>query len=92
MKPKDQVHFDHLYQSYLNELTLQGKSEKTIECYSRCVRQITTFFDLSPEYLATEQLKIYFLHLVENKSWSAVKIARNAIQFFYKLVLKRPWE
>jgi len=92
MKPKDQVHFDNLYQSYLNELTLQGKSDKTIDCYSRCVRQITAFFDLSPEYLTTEQLKIYFLYLVENKSWSAVKIARNAIQFFYKHVLKRPWE
>jgi len=92
MKPKDQAHFDNLYQSYLNELTLQGKSEKTIDCYSRCVRQITQYFDISPEYLTTEQLKVYFLYLVENKSWSAVKIARNAIQFFYKYVLKRPWE
>lgn len=92
MKPADQARFDNLYQPYLNELTLQGKSEKTIDCYSRCVRQISQFFDICPDKITTEQLKVYFLNLVENKSWSAVKITRNAIQFFFKHVLKRPWE
>ena len=32
MNPEDQARFDRLYQSYLNELTLQGKSDKTIDC------------------------------------------------------------
>jgi site-specific recombinase XerD len=41
--------------------------------------------------MTTEELKVYFLFLVEHKSWSAVKITRNAIQFFYKHVLHRPW-
>ena len=92
MNTLDQTRFNVLYQSYLNELTLQGKSVKTIDCYSRCIRKIAEFFDTCPDHLSTEQLKLYFLHLVEHKSWSAVKIARNAIQFFYKHVLGRPWQ
>ena len=92
MKPEDQTRFDNLYQSYLNELTLQGKSDKTIDCYSRCIRQITQYFDLCPDRLTAEHLKTYFLYLVKEKSWSAVKISRNAIQFCYRYVLKRPWE
>lgn len=92
MNPEDQVRFDNLYQSYLNELTLQGKSERTIDGYSRCIRQIAQFFDVCPDNLTTEQLKLYFLDLIKNKSWSGVKIARNALQHFYKLVLDRPWE
>lgn len=92
MNANDQTRFDLLYQTYLNELTLQGKSPRTIESYSRCLRQIATYFDTCPDHLTTEQLKTYFIQLVENKSWSAVKIARNAIQFFYKHVLERPWQ
>ena len=91
MKPLEQARFDNLYQAYLNELILQGKSPKTIDCYSRCLRQVTEYFNVCPDHFTTEQLKIYFLHLVEHKSWSLVKITRNAIQFFYKHVLGRPW-
>lgn len=92
MNTDNQTRFNQLYQQYLNELTLQGKSPKTIEMYSSYFRQATQFFDCCPDQLSTEQLKSYFLYLVQNKSWSAVKIARNAIQFFYKHVLERPWE
>lgn len=91
MNTRDQTQFDQLYITYVNELKLQGKSEKTIDCYSRCLRQIAEFFDTCPDNLSTEQLKQYFLYLVEHKSWSLVKIARNAIQFCYKHLLHRPW-
>lgn len=87
-----QTRFNLLYQSYLNELTLQGKSENTIDCYSRCIRQTATFFNACPDQLTVEDLKTYFLHLVEYKSWSHVKITRCAIQFLYTHVLKRPWQ
>jgi integrase/recombinase XerD len=92
MQPLDQTRFDNLYQAYLNKLILQGKSPKTIDCYSRCLRQVTEYFNLCPDHLTTEDLKIYFIYLVEHKSWSLVKISRNAIQFFYKHVLGHPWQ
>jgi integrase/recombinase XerD len=91
MHPLVQARFDDLYQSYLNELILQGKEPATIDSYSRGLRQVTAFFDTCPDHLTVEQLKIYFLYLATHKSWSMVKIARNAIQFLYKHVLGRPW-
>lgn len=91
MKPEDQARFDKLYQSYLNELTLQGKSDRTIDGYSRCIRQVTKYFDFCPDNLTAEDLKTYFFYLVHVKSWSAVKISRCAIQFLYRYVLGRPW-
>jgi hypothetical protein len=39
MNINDQTRFNQSYQAYLNELTLQGKSPKTIDMYSRCIRQ-----------------------------------------------------
>lgn len=91
MNIDEQTRFNRLYERYLNELTLQGKSPKTIEMYSRSLRKVGDFFDCCPDKLTADQLKTYFLQLVETRSWSAVKIARNAIQFFYKHVLERPW-
>ena len=57
MNLTEQTRFNLFYQSYLNELTLQGKSEKTIDCYSRCLRQTATFFDIYPDQLTIEDLK-----------------------------------
>jgi len=91
MNAQEQARFNSIYQSYLNELTLQGKSTKTIDSYSRCIRQVATFFDVCPVNLTTAQLKSYFHHLVQHKSWSMVKINRCAIQFLYRHVLGRPW-
>jgi integrase/recombinase XerD len=92
MNINDQTRFNQVYQAYLNELTLQGKSPKTVDMYSRCLRQVSVFFDTCPDTLTAAQLKTYFLSLVQAKSWSAVKIARNAIQFFYRHVLNKPWD
>lgn len=92
MNITQQTRFNLLAQSYLNELTLQGKSEKTIDAYCRCIRQTAAFFDTCPDDLTVEALKTYFLYLVEHKSWSHVKITRCAIQFLYTYVLKRPWQ
>jgi integrase/recombinase XerD len=92
MNINDQTRFNQFYQAYLNELTLQGKSPKTIDMYSRCIRQVSVFFDTCPDTLTAAQLKDYFLSVVQTKSWSAVKIARNAIPFFYRHVLDKPWD
>lgn len=92
MNTKEKARFKQLHQRYLNELTLQGKSERTIDLYARCLRKVSEYFDCCPDQLTKEQLKAYFLFLAENKSWSMVKVARNAIQFCYRHVLGRPWE
>lgn len=91
MNIDEQTRFTLLLKQYLNELTLQGKQPKTIEMYSRALRKVGDYFDCCPDHLTTDQLKAYFLDMATNFSWSSVKVARNAIQFFYKHVLNRPW-
>jgi len=84
--------FKKLYQRHLRSLKLQGKSQKTIDAYSRAVRRISEHFDCCPDQLTTEQLEIYFGELVDSHSWSTVKVDRNGLQFFWKHVLKLDWQ
>jgi hypothetical protein len=65
MNINDQTRFNQFYQAYLNELSLQGKSPKTIDMYSRCIRQVSVFFDTCPDTLTAAQLKAYFLSVVQ---------------------------
>ncbi|MER2492811.1 phage integrase N-terminal SAM-like domain-containing protein [Catenovulum sediminis] len=66
MNSHDQTQFNTLYLTYINELKLQGKSDKTIECYSRALRQTADFFDTCPDDLSVEDLKRFnkVTHLV----------------------------
>jgi integrase/recombinase XerD len=84
--------FNTLYQHHLRLLKLQGKSQKTIDAYSRAVRRVRDHFDCCPDQLTPEQLETYFGELVDTHSWSTVKIDRNGLQFFWRYVLKRDWQ
>jgi integrase/recombinase XerD len=92
MNDKDQTHYSTLYEQHVNALTLQGKSERTIEMYSRSLRKLTAKFDMPPDRVTTEHLKQYFLELAQSHSWSSVKVDRNAFQFFFKFVLNKQWQ
>ena len=92
MKKAEQNRFDKLYERHLHSLKLQGKSQKTIEAYSRAVRRITEHFDCCPDKLTIEQREQYFSDLVKSHSWSTVKIDRVGLQFFWKHVLKKDWQ
>jgi len=91
MNSSEQSRFDKQYHQYLVTLKLQGLRPKTIDSYSRAVRKIADYFDCCPDSLTKDQLKTYFSHLVDTRSWSLVKIVRNALQFFYKHVLEKEW-
>ncbi|MBN1931719.1 MAG: phage integrase N-terminal SAM-like domain-containing protein [Desulfobacterales bacterium] len=74
MKRSEVNRFNKLYQRHLRLLKLQGKSEKTIDAYSRAVRRIRDYFDCCPDQLTPDQLETYFGKLVESHSWSMVVI------------------
>lgn len=92
MKPKETKRFEILYDRHLKKLKLQGKSEATISAYSRAVRRLTEHFDCCPDKLTVEQLEDYFTRLVENYSWSTVKLDRLGLMFFWKHVLEQDWQ
>ena len=92
MNQAEMNRFNELYQSHLRLLKLQGKSQNTIDAYSRAVRRISEHFDCCPDQLTLQQREEYFSKLIESHSWSTVKIDRNGLQFFWKHVLKRDWQ
>ncbi len=76
MKQTEVNRFNKLYERHLRLLKLQGKSQKTIDAYSRSVRRIKDHFDCCPDKLTLEQLEAYYGEMVEPHSWSTVKIDR----------------
>jgi site-specific recombinase XerD len=92
MKAQEQKRFNRLYKELLKCLKLQGKSKKTIECYSKAVRRVVELTEKSPDKLTKDELKTYFADLVESHSWGTVRVDRNGLQFFWKHVLDREWD
>lgn len=87
MERLEQERFDQLYAQHLQALTLQGKRGKTIDGYARAVRRIAGFFNRCPDNLTAADLKTYFAWMVENYSWSSVKVDLWGLSFFFRQVL-----
>jgi integrase/recombinase XerD len=60
MNPNEVNRFNELYQRHLRLLKLQGKSQKTIDAYSRAIRRVSEYFGCCPDQLTLEQFEIYF--------------------------------
>jgi len=90
MEHHEQDRFEQLYAQHLLALKLQGKRSKTIDGYARAVRRIAGFFNCCPDNLTAADLKSYFAWMVENYSWSSVKVDLWGLSFFYRHVLAQP--
>ena len=92
MEQHEQERFDLLYAQHLQALKLQGKRGKTIDGYSRAVRRIAGYFNRCPDNLTAADLKTYFAWMVENYSWSSVKVDLWGLSFFFRHVLGQPMD
>jgi site-specific recombinase XerD len=84
--------FKQDYEKHLQHLELKGFQPKTIDAYSRAIRRIGKYFDGEINNLSEQQLTDYFVDLLGSHSWSAVKIDLYGLKFFYRHVLKKPWQ
>jgi integrase/recombinase XerD len=82
-----------LFMRFKEDLQLKGLSQKTIQMYSRAVRQLTKHYQKSPEEISDEELRQYFLYNKNGRKWSRVAstISLCGIKYFYTLTLKREW-
>jgi site-specific recombinase XerD len=80
------------YQSLLKHLRLKGLQPKTIDAYSRSIRRIGRYFDHQIDDLSVEQLLNYFSELLTTHSWSTVNLDLHGLIFYYRHVLRKPWE
>jgi integrase/recombinase XerD len=80
-----------LRQRLIDDLQLRNYSPKTISCYVQAVARFAKHFGRSPEDLDAEHLRLYQLHLIQQKaSWSRFNQAVCALRFLYGTTLQRP--
>jgi integrase/recombinase XerD len=91
MKSASTPELDRLYQFHLKHLKRKGLQPKTIEAYARAVRRAGEYFDHQVDALTEAPLTDYFTDLLASHSWSAVKLDRYGLKFFYTYVLRQPW-
>jgi integrase/recombinase XerD len=74
-------------------LQLRGLSELTQEAYTRAVRQLAEHYHKSPDLITEEELRQYFLHIINVKHYSrnSTTIALCGIRFFFEQTLNRNW-
>ncbi len=81
MNEAETKRFNELYQRHPRLLKIQGKSEKTINAYSRAVRRSSGHFDCCPDQLTLEQRENYFptwLNLIPGEPSELTVMACNS--------------
>jgi integrase/recombinase XerD len=70
----------------INEMKLHGYSETTIKMYTKCIHQISYHFMKSPLTLTQNDIKSFFLSLIENRvSSTQQNIFYSSLKTFFKL-------
>jgi len=76
--------FESIYNKFVIHLTINGRSEKTIEAYTRTIAQIALHFNLLPLSLKEEELNQYLFHLrKDHVGPSAFKFAIYALRSLF---------
>lgn len=83
-----------LRQRMLEDMRLRNLSENTQQRYLDRVAAFARHFGRSPEQLGAEEIRVYQLHLIENRglSSSSVNVTVCALRFLYSVTLGRPCE
>lgn len=82
------------YQKMRRTLQLCGKSEGTVQAYTRAVRQLSEHIRKDPESITEEELTEYFLHRRNVSRWApkSLNLCFCAARFYYRTVLGREWK
>jgi len=82
-----------LRQQMTEDLQLIGRSPRTQQAYLRAVRKLAEFYQTSPDRLAEQQVRKYFLTIknVHHYAPGSLRVAFNGIRFFYTHSCKRDW-
>ena len=82
-----------LRQRMIEDMQLQGLSARTQEAYIAAVRRLSEYYHRSPDGLTEEDLRKYFLHLINEKNVgpTTITIALCAIKLFYERTLRQQW-
>jgi site-specific recombinase XerD len=78
----------------IEDMQLRGLSSKTQEAYLRHVRQLVEYCKKTPDKIAEEDLREYFIYLKNEKrvARSTCIQALSGIKFFFEQTLQRDWK
>ena len=82
-----------LRQRMIEDMQLRGLSEGTQRVYVTAVRQLAEHYGKSPDCIDEEELRQYFLYLINDKpiADSTFTVALCGIKFFYQRTLQQEW-
>ena len=82
-----------LRQQMTDEMQLRGLSPRTQQSYLNAVRQLAEHYQKPPDQIDEEELRQYFLYLMNEKqlSSSSCRVAHYAIRFLYVHTLGQTW-
>jgi integrase/recombinase XerD len=77
----------------MEELRIRNLSEITSRLYIGAAERFAKYYGRSPEKLGPEQIRAFFLHLLDDNKATAntVQLYRSALKFLYVKTLKRQW-
>ena len=77
----------------IQDLQLHGYAERTQSCYLGAVKNLAEFFRRPPDQLGEEELRQYFLHLINVKQAARSTVTQSlcGIKFFYETTLNSPF-
>jgi len=76
----------------IEELRVRNLSEITMRLYVGAAERFAKHYGRSPEQLGPEQIRGFFIHLLDNKaSANTVQLYRAALKFLYVRTLHRKW-
>jgi len=77
----------------IENMQLRGYAKSTQQSYLWAVESLSRHYGRAPDRLGDEDLRQYFLHLINAKQVAAstLQIQRYGIQFFFERVLGRTW-
>lgn len=76
----------------LEDMQLHGYTQGTQNVYAHAVEALAQYHGRSPDQLTEEQVRQFFLHLINRKrvSEGTLRTYRGGIQFFYATTLRTP--
>jgi site-specific recombinase XerD len=87
----EETHMSALRKQMEADMALRGLAYRTRQAYVESVAKLAKFYGRSPEQITEPECQSYLLHLLQERklAHSSCNVVCSALQFFYRVTLKR---
>ena len=85
---------ENWYKQFTDKLELTGLRSRTIDVYSRAVRQLQDHYNKNPKEITELEVQDYLIYRKNRSKWatSTLNTALCGIRYYYQLMLNVNWE